>query len=513
MIYVVVRIDKTDKNLDKTIETFNEQIYPKEISEHLFYLKKQIDQLDRYCTEPNSILINASKSIVLETFNRILDEKYFVSKIVNTTNDSDQRFQRLATIVNESSSEFPPAVEQLFTTILQNHQKLLKSLSDPLKKLCEYEFMTTTDIDLILLDALNDVHLELNRLERFINNDVLQEITPWQSHQLIDPNFEHDIRKYVHLANSFFLAFCVVVVIVPICIFIGLFFRNVREGRSNRSFTETSGYELPMDSVYTTEREENRAWEKVSSGPEKSPKRSFCCIRVIFTFMAVIFLLLMLVTGVYYALNLFVQSSCQLVHEDQPFLVSLITDDPKVNSTILNVIEDCRNDVHFSQTFLKDYSQLINETIADMMKILNQQIYDGFKTSIGQITIPEDIDQLILFANLTNRSDIFVHVKAIDENLNQIEQFLIEINQTTPSVPSNLVQHTTTEFWNYLNDVLESTIDACPLPVNTLFQADELVCHHLNHSINGLWLSIFIFVILVIFGLWVFSLMICKRYG
>lgn len=54
MIYVVVRIDKTDKNLDKTIETFNEQIYPKEISQHLFYLNKQINQLDRYCTERKS---------------------------------------------------------------------------------------------------------------------------------------------------------------------------------------------------------------------------------------------------------------------------------------------------------------------------------------------------------------------------------------------------------------------------------------------------------------------------
>lgn len=101
--------------------------------------------------------------------------------------------------------------------------------------------MTTTDIDLILLDALNDVHLELNRLERFITNDILQEITPWQNHQLIDPDLENDIRKYVHLANSFFLAFCVVVVIVPIGIFLGLFFRNVRQRRSDRSFTETSG--------------------------------------------------------------------------------------------------------------------------------------------------------------------------------------------------------------------------------------------------------------------------------
>lgn len=147
------------------------------------------------------------------------------------------------------------------------------------------------------------------------------------------------------------------------------------------------------------------------------------------------------------------------------------------------------------------------------MKMLNQQIYDGFQKSIGQITIPEDIDQLILFANLTNRADIFLQVEAIDKNLNQIEQILIGINQTTPTVPSNLVQNTTTEFWNYLNDVLESTIDACPLPINTLFQADELVCHHLNQSINGLWLSIFIFVVLVIFGLWMFSLMIYKRYG
>jgi len=51
MFYVAYRINKSKTSIDDSIQQFNREIYPREISEHLIYLNKQLGQLDQYCTE------------------------------------------------------------------------------------------------------------------------------------------------------------------------------------------------------------------------------------------------------------------------------------------------------------------------------------------------------------------------------------------------------------------------------------------------------------------------------
>lgn len=58
---------------------------------------------------------------------------------------------------------------------------------------------------------------------------------------------------------------------------------------------------------------------------------------------------------------------------------------------------------------------------------------------------------------------------------------------------------------------MESTIDQCPLPLTTIYKVDELMCHNLSMSINGLWLNLFIYMFLIIFGLCICGLCIYKR--
>jgi hypothetical protein len=50
-----------------------------------------------------------------------------------------------------------------------------------------------------------------------------------------------------------------------------------------------------------------------------------CLMRIAFGIMIVMLIILVLLTGVYYALDLAVQGSCRTVHDDQPFLINFVT--------------------------------------------------------------------------------------------------------------------------------------------------------------------------------------------
>lgn len=48
-------------------------------------------------------------------------------------------------------------------------------------------------------------------------------------------------------------------------------------------------------------------------------------IRIAFGFLTVLLIILCLINGLLYGLDLIIQSSCQLVHYNQPFLISLVS--------------------------------------------------------------------------------------------------------------------------------------------------------------------------------------------
>lgn len=48
-------------------------------------------------------------------------------------------------------------------------------------------------------------------------------------------------------------------------------------------------------------------------------------IRIGFGFITILLIMLCILTGFFYGIDLFIQSSCRLVHYDQPFLISFVT--------------------------------------------------------------------------------------------------------------------------------------------------------------------------------------------
>lgn len=50
-------------------------------------------------------------------------------------------------------------------------------------------------------------------------------------------------------------------------------------------------------------------------------------IRIAFAFLTILLIILCILTGLLYGLDLISQSSCRLIHQDYSFIVSLITGD------------------------------------------------------------------------------------------------------------------------------------------------------------------------------------------
>jgi hypothetical protein len=55
------------------------------------------------------------------------------------------------------------------------------------------------------------------------------------------------------------------------------------------------------------------------------PSVVLCWMRIVFTPMLIMLIVIVLLTGALYGVDLVVQGACRTVHDDQPFLVSFLT--------------------------------------------------------------------------------------------------------------------------------------------------------------------------------------------
>jgi len=116
-----------------------------------------------------------------------------------------------------------------------------------------------------------------------------------------------------------------------------------------------------------------------------------------------------------------------------------------MNTTMDNIILDCRDQVHFSRKLLKNYWSTLDTDISIMMNILSEQIFDQFINSFGEINIPSDIDLLDQFVDQANVSNISIIVQKIDMDLTTMELYFEKINSSNSTLPQNLVQTTIDE--------------------------------------------------------------------
>ncbi|CAF1436154.1 unnamed protein product [Adineta steineri] len=211
MIYIAYQIDKTTKNLDESIKEMNQEIYPKEISVHLKHLLQQMELLDQYSTQSDSILIQASRSIFIGAFDKILREQYFLDTIRDSIVDIDVHMEQLNHTINNESSSLSPVVKYLFEEINKQHQDMIEQLKIPLQELCRYSNGSEVEIDNTILNALDLVHKQLRILIDTIKRDFLGYMTV-----LMKQDLEDRVRYYIRLVGIILLVLIIIFGLIPI---------------------------------------------------------------------------------------------------------------------------------------------------------------------------------------------------------------------------------------------------------------------------------------------------------
>lgn len=114
----------------------------------------------------------------------------------------------------------------------------------------------------------------------------------------------------------------------------------------------------------------------------------------------------------------------------------------EMNTTLTNLVHDCRDQVHYSRKLLENYWLTFDNDVKDMMNTLSKQIYDQFDQAMVEIDIPSDMKLLLEFAVEANISNISMIVERIELDLDVLEYNFQQINGSNSTLPQNLTDST-----------------------------------------------------------------------
>ncbi|CAF4454717.1 unnamed protein product [Rotaria socialis] len=526
MIFLAYQVSRAKVFIDDSIKEINQEIYPKEISIHLEHLLRQLEKLDQYSTQTDSIIIKASQSLFVKAFDTILREEYFFGEIRQSVNYSEVHINELEKLITQESNPLP-AVMIDFQNIKNNNREMINDLKMPLQESCDYAHGHDTEIISIIINSLDLVHQQTRKLIDTIRDDILSQITPWQSAMLFNEHLENQIRWYIRLVLTILLVLIIVLGMIPIIALIIIFVyrmcckkQRVAPPKYHENSHRTNGHgKQPSPSI-----DDDKKWMSTAQSSHCSSSARLCWMRIVFTPMMIILILIVLVSGIFHGVDLLAQGACRTAHNDQPFLVSffidqlsgknpnyLVINELDVQTLFTNIIDDCSNHRHFSESFFENHlARFENETDYAMNR-LNKRVFDQFILTIDHIDIRSHLDLLAKFSDAIASAEIQEKVHETEQNLKNVEIQFNKILAMTPILPASIVKQTNQDFKDYLKRVLNSTIDMCPLPLATIYKTDKMLCHNFSSSFNGLWFGLFLYMFFITFGLCICGLCIYKR--
>ena len=156
----------------------------------------------------------ASKSMIVQTFDRVLTDRYYIRNISQSLNGIDASIKTIDQIV-ERSENISQAAKDLFKAAKDEFASMIESLQKPLNEVCTYATDTQTDVDAKLLQALDLVHRKAVDIIDLIKRDVLNPITSSGSQTWMDSDLEKQIRKYTNMTETIFLVFLIFLTVIP----------------------------------------------------------------------------------------------------------------------------------------------------------------------------------------------------------------------------------------------------------------------------------------------------------
>lgn len=116
-----------------------------------------------------------------------------------------------------------------------------------------------------------------------------------------------------------------------------------------------------------------------------------------------------------------------------------------MNTTTHNVINDCRNGVHFTGKLFDQYFTRLDDDVDSVMNTMSKTIHDQFIQSIGMIDIFSDINSVIYLISEANKTAITAFGEDIQQHLDTISTIFDNINGSSPVLSPNLTQSTAAE--------------------------------------------------------------------
>ncbi|CAF3544668.1 unnamed protein product [Rotaria socialis] len=528
------------QSLEKSLNEINVEIYPKSIIQYIDQLMGKLKRLNEYSIKPNSMLVLGLKSILAKSLHRLLKENYYIDELVYYTDQLDEHFYLLTvTTINTSVSI------NLFDEFTISYRNMTNRLTDLHKKLCFYMDKSQSNFNKQILIKLNMLHESLQFFIQFIEKHILNKINI-----ILDTEQENKIHKSIVLIECLIISIIVCITIVPL-IFIGIKFllewkvKHIQQtidqvGCLNIQRSNQEQYPLDVINndalpnqlkpygVYndmnntsgenSNSSSNNNLMEKNKTDDHHSVGIFLFSIRLCFALINMLIIILSLITGFLYGLDLLLNMSCELVHHNQTLLISLVTNNFvnqsgtfDVNRTIFNIINDCNRNVHFSKILFENASTQLQNELSSTIKDINQNIFDQFLNFNNKINITSDLHLLMSIASSSGLTKIVMLLKSIDHDFEQIRQIFQRILKRNSTLLTNFTSSVFNEFEEFTMKVIQSTIEKCPLPKDTILRADELICHQTAKNINGLWLQIFLFSFSMITGIYILGIYIYKQ--
>ncbi|CAF1355829.1 unnamed protein product [Adineta steineri] len=535
MIYIIININNTKLYLNKSIKQINSQMNSETISQ---YLLKQFQQ---FSSKSTSIIVNGSKSIMIKSFSDYYDIKE-LNLIINNINEHLDYFNSL--IVNN----------EILTKFFRQFTNSYRNLLNLNRRICDYiNKNDNNEIEKKIFYLKNLIEEQMKFFIEILNGQILNKI----NFKLFSNKQQDKIHSIISFITNFIFIIISILIILPFTFLIIIiskyifFYKNHRIRNNNRSqnqfqsldvrqlqsshihsYNQQSSTTYPSRSYHkkSKSRKEknyhrNRNGERSSSLINNNQSRtvhnhnlSLCLIRINFGLLVIFLIILSLITSLLYGIDMILQSSCQVIHYDQPFLISYVTDnfiksidDFDVNATLNNLINDCSNNIHFSKKFLEKFSLKLDDELIKIIEQLNTNIYNQFQSSIPIKNISSEFHLFNNFVNLTGLTTLHDRLVRIENNFNKINQKFTQIIQQNSKLSNNFMTEIINQFKLLLERILESTIDSCPLPLNDIYKIDELICHKTTNIINGLWMKILLVIFTIVFGLYIFGIYIYKQ--
>ncbi|CAF0819858.1 unnamed protein product [Adineta steineri] len=520
------------------------QLYIKNSQKNsLKFPSKMLSSLIIYST--TSIIVNGSKSIMIKSFSDYYDIKE-LNQIINNINEHLDYFNSL--IVNN----------EILTKIFRQFTNSYTNLLNLNKRICDYiNKNDNNEIEKKIFFLKNLIEEQMKFFIEILNGQILNKINL----KLFNNKQEDKIHSIISFITNFIFIIISILIILPFTFLIIIiskyifFYKNHRIRNNNRlqnQFQSLDVQQLQSSHIHSYNQQPStthpsRSNHKTSSKKSKSRKEKnyhrnrngerssslinnnqsrtvhnhnlfLCLIRINFGLLVIFLIILSLITSLLYGIDMILQSSCQVIHYDQPFLISYVTDnfiksidDFDVNATLNNLINDCSNNIHFSKKFLEKFSLKLDDELIKIIEQLNTNIYNQFQSSIPIKNISSEFHLFNNFVNLTGLTTLHDRLVRIENNFNKINQKFTQIIQQNSKLSNNFMTKIINQFKLLLQRILESTIDSCPLPINDIYKIDELICHKTTNIINGLWMKILLFIFTIVFGLYIFGIYIYKQ--